>query len=79
MFKLELSHNFPNPFNPSTNIEFQLPTSSNVKIVIFNQIDQIIRNLIDQFMPNGPQIVEWNGKNEQRIFVSSGVYFYTKK
>jgi hypothetical protein len=71
-----LSQSYPNPFNPTTKIEFELPRSSPARIEIFNILGQKIRTLVDQYMKAGYKMVDWDGKDENGNDVSSGLYFY---
>jgi hypothetical protein len=71
-----LSQNYPNPFNPATSFKFTLPQASLVKIEIFNIVGQKVKTLLDEEMKAGTYLVEWNGKDERGVDVSSGVYFY---
>ncbi|MCB5268856.1 MAG: C25 family cysteine peptidase [Candidatus Cloacimonadaceae bacterium] len=73
---LVLSPNYPNPFNPETNISFNLPISSPARLEIFNLKGQRVRKLVDSELPAGTSIVTWNGKDDNGREVSSGVYFY---
>ncbi len=66
-----LSQNYPNPFNPSTVINYQLPTSSNVKISIYDALGREVNILVNQSQNAGNHNVEWNAVN-----YTSGVYFY---
>ena len=68
---------FPNPFNPSTNIMFDIPIPMNeVLVEIFNSKGQKIKMLnCNSTTPNNPQQVVWNGKNETDTPVASGVYY----
>lgn len=66
-----LYQNYPNPFNPNTTINFSIPQRSNVKLVVFNQIGEEIRTLLNQEMNSGKYIVNFNGDN-----LPSGIYFY---
>lgn len=70
--------NFPNPFNPSTTIHFDLLKDINekVKVAIFNIKGQKIVELIDENMEKGPHLIFWNGKDSENNFISSGIYFY---
>ena len=68
--------NFPNPFNPSTTIAFDIANDTNVKIDIFNIRGQKVKTLIDEHFANGRFNVEWNGTDDTGRNVSSGVYFY---
>jgi hypothetical protein len=71
-----LSQNYPNPFNPATSFKFTLPQASLVKIEVFNIVGQKVKTLLDEEMKAGTYLVEWNGKDERGVDVSSGVYFY---
>ena len=71
-----VSQNYPNPFNPVTNFRVALPEASHVKIEIFNILGQKIKTLVDEDMRAGVFIVDWDGKDERGVKVSSGIYFY---
>ncbi len=60
---------YPNPFNPSTNIEYTLPVSSNTSVIIFDSVGRQIIKLVDGYMKAGSYKVIWNAKN-----YPSGVY-----
>ncbi len=69
--------NYPNPFNPSTTIEYSMPTAGHLKLNIFNVRGQLVRTLIDGIRPAGEdQTIVWDGSDNQGSNVSSGVYFY---
>ncbi|OQY30011.1 MAG: hypothetical protein B6244_01760 [Candidatus Cloacimonetes bacterium 4572_55] len=72
----QLGQNYPNPFNPTTAISFQIPGPEKVGLRIYNSAGQLINTLIDKTLPVGSHTVIWNGKNEQSLPVSSGIYFY---
>ncbi len=72
----ELNQNFPNPFNPSTNIRFALPRESAVKLVVYNILGQEVITLVDDLRPAGYYGIDWSGQNNEGRTVSSGVYFY---
>ncbi|MCC7429814.1 carboxypeptidase regulatory-like domain-containing protein [bacterium] len=71
-----LANNFPNPFNPTTKIEFAIPEFSNVKISVYNVLGQLVKTLINQNLEKGSYKTSWNGTNESGKSVSSGIYFY---
>ena len=71
-----LSNNYPNPFNPSTTIDFTIPAASNVEMSIYNIKGQKVKTLINKKLKKGRHSVRWNGKNKYNRTVSSGVYFY---
>ena len=72
----KLYNNFPNPFNPSTKIAFELPKASHVSIVIYDVVGREVAKAADADYPAGYTEVTWNGMNRNGIYVSSGVYFY---
>jgi hypothetical protein len=74
-----LAQNSPNPFNPSTNISYEIPeTSSGVKVVlaVYNIRGQKVITLVDELKEAGRYTVNWDGRSESGQRVSSGVYFY---
>jgi hypothetical protein len=73
---LTLAANYPNPFNPDTQIRFGLPNSARVNLVIYNLRSQVVRVLVDQEMHAGWHMLRWDGKNEQNQDVASGIYLY---
>jgi hypothetical protein len=62
---------YPNPFNTTTKIKFDLPKPETVKIEVCNIIGQKIQTLLNKSMPAGYHEVEFNGQN-----LSSGIYLY---
>jgi hypothetical protein len=74
--RYELLQNFPNPFNPQTQIFFALPQRTQVGLVIYNTAGRRVKVLVSEEMESGLHSVLWNGENEQGRRVASGVYFY---
>ncbi len=70
-----LNGNYPNPFNVSTTIEFSLPASGFVNLIIYNSMGQKIRELVSEPTTEGVHSVRWKGTDESGNRVSSGVYF----
>jgi len=68
--------NYPNPFNPTTTISFQLAGTSQVELSIFNIKGQLVNTLVNEQMNSGVYNIEWNGKDMAGEAVSSGFYFY---
>jgi hypothetical protein len=68
--------NYPNPFNPTTNIAFRIPEAQQVQLVIYNQLGQVVTTLVDQSLNAGEYQVAWNGLTQNGRPVSSGLYFY---
>jgi hypothetical protein len=71
-----LSQNFPNPFNPRTEISYRLPRRARVLLNVYNQLGQKVKTLVDGEIEAGHHTVSWDGKDERGRMVSSGVYFY---
>ena len=69
--------NYPNPFNPITNIKFALPFVSNINIKIYNTLGKEIKELLNENRLSGEFEITWDGTDNQRNKVSSGVYFIT--
>ncbi len=66
----QLCQNYPNPFNPTTQVRFQLSTSSNVRLTFQNILGQEITTLVNDTRPAGEYTVTWDASRE-----SAGVYF----
>lgn len=72
-----LYQNYPNPFNSSTTIVFNLPARQNVSVIIYNQLGEKIKEILNnEELPVGENKIVWNGLNDDNKPVSSGVYFY---
>lgn len=67
--------NFPNPFNPSTTIEFSIPNDSDIELSIFNVKGQLIKALMKNHFKKGRHSIIWNGDDEFGKPVTSGVYY----
>ena len=67
---------YPNPFNPSTTINFSIASKSNVTLDIFNIRGQKVANLFNDVLPSGNHFAKWDGKDQDNNSVASGMYFY---
>ena len=75
--EFQLFQNFPNPFNPSTNISYNLGKSERVTLSIFNSLGkQIVTLLNGEYQTGGLYMVTWDGNDNAGMPVASGVYFY---
>ncbi len=72
-----LKQNFPNPFNPTTAIEYALPEKGLVKLTIYNMLGQEVRTLVNTAQEANTYRVVWNGLDNHGKMVPSGIYFYT--
>ena len=67
----DLLQNFPNPFNPMTNISFSFPVSGEVTLIIYNLLGEEVIRLVDGFQPAGIYETSWDASS-----MASGIYFY---
>ena len=74
--QFRLLGNYPNPFNPTTTIKYELAQSGLVRLVLYNLLGQKIRTLISKIQAPGQHQVNWDGKDELGKPVASGVYVY---
>jgi hypothetical protein len=72
----QLANNYPNPFNPSTNIQYALSQSGQISLVIYNLLGQKVRSLVNSFVSAGYYEVTWDGRDENGQSVQSGVYIF---
>lgn len=79
IFEASLISNYPNPFNPETNIVYNLQQAGNVTIAIFNMKGKKVRTLVDEYQDAGERSVGWNGVDDNSESVSSGIYFCKMK
>ncbi|KAA3604310.1 MAG: T9SS C-terminal target domain-containing protein [Calditrichaeota bacterium] len=71
-----LAQNFPNPFNPSTQINFQIAKTQDVRLQIFNLKGELVKELVNEKMNEGSHSAKWDGTDSFGNQVSSGTYFY---
>jgi hypothetical protein len=71
-----LHPNYPNPFNPSTTIRFELPKAGRVRLSIYNLMGQEIALPVDERLTEGSHELCWNGLDARQLPVPSGVYLY---
>ena len=74
--EFDLSQIFPNPFNPSTHIRFSLPKEALVRVHVLDASGRVIRELVRERKSPGTYLVRWDGRGEDGVVVTSGVYFY---
>ena len=73
----KLYDNYPNPFNPTTTIEFLIKARNSVTITIFDMMGNTIKTLANQTMEPGSKSITWDSLDENNNPASSGVYFYS--
>ena len=71
-----LSQNYPNPFNPKTNIQFDLPNTSNAKLIVYDALGREVAILVNEKLKAGSYQVDWPAPTGDGSGYTSGVYFY---
>ena len=67
---------FPNPFNPSTTIRYQLPRDQEVRLSVYGLTGQLVRELVHARRTAGYHSATWDGRNGAASLVANGVYLY---
>ncbi|NQV15450.1 endonuclease [bacterium] len=70
-----LMNTFPNPFNPRTLIDFNVPNYEQIQLDVFDIMGRQVTNILNQELSPGQHQVSWNGTNASGIELSSGIYF----
>ncbi|MBN1294421.1 MAG: T9SS type A sorting domain-containing protein, partial [Candidatus Latescibacteria bacterium] len=78
-YSFGITGNYPNPFNPSTRIEFAVPFNGSVIIDVYNILGQHVRSLFSDIRSAGNYSVIWDGHNTAGEMATSGIYFVTLK
>ena len=71
-----LHDNYPNPFNPITNIKYDIPENTFVRLSIYNTLGQHVVDLVNEHQAPGFYHLQWNGLNKKGTPVSSGMFIY---
>ena len=71
-----INGNYPNPFNPETQISFQIAKDSHVSMNVYNIKGQLVKSLVNENMKSGSHTITWHGKDNSGRTASSGVYFF---
>ena len=74
--EFSLGKNYPNPFNPVTNIPYGLPEDMMVMITVHDLKGRVVKTLVDRRQSAGHNSIFWNGTNDLGAPVSTGLYFY---
>lgn len=74
--KLALKDNYPNPFNPTTAIEFDIPADDRAKLEVFNMLGEKVTTLIDDSFNAGTYRIIWEGRDDFGRAMPSGIYLY---
>ena len=71
----ELGNNYPNPFNPQTQIKFNLAEAGPVKLIVHDVAGRKVAGICDEQLIAGIHIRSWNGRHDNGTEAASGVYF----
>ena len=71
-----LRANYPNPFNPSTTIAYDVPQQGHIQLIVYNLLGQEVTRLVDQAQAPGRYTATWNGRNTHGLGVASGIYLF---
>jgi hypothetical protein len=71
-----LSANYPNPFNPTTTIDYSVATASDVSIIVYDMIGREVKSLVSNFTTPGTYSIVWDATNNEGLSVSAGMYVY---
>ncbi len=74
--KFRVHPNYPNPFNPATNIAYELPKQTKVEVEVYNILGHKVATLQDGIQPAGVYTITWDSRDKKGEDVSSGIYFY---
>jgi flagellar hook assembly protein FlgD len=69
-----ISSNYPNPFNPSTTIEYSLKVDSKMEIKIYDNLGRLVRSLFKGQSTSGTHFLSWDGRDDNGKQLSSGLY-----
>ena len=69
-----LGHNFPNPFNPETTIQYQLGKRTFVRLEIYNLLGSRVRVMVDELQNTGEHRIIWDGLNDAGYPLAGGIY-----
>ena len=72
-----LEQNFPNPFNPSTTIRYELPEEAMVNVTIYDMMGRQVSRLVSSRQTAGYKSLQWNATNNSGQPISAGLYIYT--
>lgn len=67
---------YPNPFNPTTTIEYEIPARAHVRLTVFDVSGAVVARLVDETQSRGRKSVTWNARNSLGAPLASGVYLY---
>ncbi len=73
----ELENNYPNPFNPSTQIAFKISKTTKVSLDVYSILGTHVKNIVSRIFSPGEYNFTWNGTDNAGNYLASGIYIYT--
>ena len=77
--EIQLLRNYPNPFNPSTTIVFNVVEPGMTELIVYDLLGRNVNTLVNSYHAPGTYRVQWGGRDSNGNSVGSGLYFYTLK
>jgi len=74
-----LHTNYPNPFNPTITIRFDLDKNASIELAVYNVRGELVNIIASGYHASGSHVVNWNGKDRSDRMVPSGIYIYKLK
>ena len=74
--KFIVMQNFPNPFNPSTTIKYDIQENAPVQVTVYDLMGNTVKNLYNGYQVSGVKSIDWDATNNTGDLISSGMYFY---
>jgi hypothetical protein len=74
--RFAVEQNRPNPFNPSTEISYTVPSLTRLTLRIYDVDGRLLRTLVDRVVEAGVQTAHWDGRDASGVSVPSGIYYY---
>ena len=75
----KLYQNYPNPFNPVTTISYDIIKDGCVELFIYNSSGKLVNELVAGYKTSGKKLINWNGTDQNKNLLPSGLYIYTIK
>ena len=72
----KLHANYPNPFNPTTTVSYDLSSDVEVSLIVYNMLGEVVATMVSEHQEAGSHVAIWNGMTDSGDEVASGVYFF---
>ena len=72
-----MTQNWPNPFNPETQIRYSLPEDAFVELIVYDLLGQTVRTLVFDYQQPGSYTLTWDGRDRSGYAAAAGIYLYS--